>query len=427
MSSRTLTWLLVGLAVVVWAVPLHLGWYVDRPITDIPTYEAAWRHIADGQVPYRDFPLEYPPLAAGLFWLAGVLPGHYDVAFSALMCVCLIATLLGVLATARALGLDQRRQTLAGVAVAVSPLLLGNLMETRFDLLLAALLAWMLYAAVTGRWRLMWILFAAATLTKLIPLALLPALIIWQRHRAGSGRAWRGALGGLALVGVVLLPFFLLSPSGTWGLARYHIDRPLQIESSGSAYLLGLHTLAGVPVRVVSSFGSQGITGRGPDVIADLSTVAMVLALIAVAATLLLFLRRARPPSDARLLVAAVAASTAVLLCGGKVLSPQFMIWLLPSAFLVTGRYGVVTFVLAIAAMVLTQLYFPSRYWDLVALHRGPIGLLVLRDLTLLALVAAAWPRAGIGRPQGRVLPPRSTPAPAGAAERAVAGRFLTD
>ena len=64
MSSRTLTWLLVGLAVVVWAVPLHLGWYVDRPITDIPTYEAAWRHIADGQVPYRDFPLEYPPLAA---------------------------------------------------------------------------------------------------------------------------------------------------------------------------------------------------------------------------------------------------------------------------------------------------------------------------------------------------------------------------
>ena len=88
----------------------------------------------------------------------------------------------------------------------MSPLLLGNLMETRFDLLLAALLAWMLYAAVTGRWRLMWILFAAATLTKLIPLALLPALIIWQRHRAGSGRAWRGALGGLALVGVVLLP-----------------------------------------------------------------------------------------------------------------------------------------------------------------------------------------------------------------------------
>ena len=66
-----------------------LGLYADRPITDIPTYEAAWRHIADGDVPYRDFPLEYPPLAAGLFWLAGVLPGHYDVAFSALMCVCL--------------------------------------------------------------------------------------------------------------------------------------------------------------------------------------------------------------------------------------------------------------------------------------------------------------------------------------------------
>ena len=90
-------------------------------------------------MPYLDFSLEYPPLAAGLFWLAGVLPGPYEVGFSILMLVCLCATVLGVVALARALGLDQRRQALAAGAVAVSPLLLGNLVETRFDLALAAL------------------------------------------------------------------------------------------------------------------------------------------------------------------------------------------------------------------------------------------------------------------------------------------------
>ena len=69
-----LPWLAVGLAVVVWLVPLQLGFYADAVITDIPTYRDVYERIADGQIPYADFSLEYPPLAAGLFWLAGVLP-----------------------------------------------------------------------------------------------------------------------------------------------------------------------------------------------------------------------------------------------------------------------------------------------------------------------------------------------------------------
>ena len=111
----------MALAIVVWLVPLQHGFYADAVITDIPTYRAAFDHIAAGDVPYRDFSLEYPPLAAGLFWLAGVLPGTYCGAFSGLMLLALCATAVGVVALARALGLDQRRQALAGVAVAVSP------------------------------------------------------------------------------------------------------------------------------------------------------------------------------------------------------------------------------------------------------------------------------------------------------------------
>ena len=69
-------WAVVALAIVVWAVPLQLVPFYDQGgITDIPTYRAAYEQISDGQVPYADFSLEYPPLAAGLFWLAGVLPG----------------------------------------------------------------------------------------------------------------------------------------------------------------------------------------------------------------------------------------------------------------------------------------------------------------------------------------------------------------
>lgn len=427
MTGRALPWLVVALAVVVWLVPLQLvGFYDDGGITDIPTYEEAYERIGDGEVPYADFGLEYPPLAAGLFWLAGALPGSYEAGFSALMLVCLCATALGVLALTRTLGFDGRRQVLAPAAVAISPLLLGNLVETRFDLALAALLAWTLWAAAAGRFRLAWGLLAAATLLKLVPLALVPALLIWQRHRAGARAAWAGLAASMAVVAVVVTPFAVASPSGTWDLVQYHLDRPLQVESSGAAYLLGLDALADIPITVENSFGSQGLEGTGPAVIAGISTAILVALLAGIAWTLWIGLRRARPPGDARLFIAASAATLVALLAAGKVLSPQFLVWLLPVVFLVAGRYGPAAFGIAAGAMLLTMAYFPDRYWDLVALEPFPIALLVLRDTALIALLAACWPRPSIaGQPLGRTL--RSPGADRAGAERAVAARYLVD
>lgn len=424
---RALPWLVVALAVVVWLVPLQLlAFYDQGGITDIPTYREAYDRIADGQVPYADFSLEYPPLAAALFWLAGALPGQYEVGFSALMLVSLCATALGVLALARTLGFDQRRQVLASCAVAVSPLLLGDMVQTRFDLALAALLAWTLWAAAAGRFRLAWGLLAAATLLKLVPLVLVPALVIWQRHRATARSAWAGLAAALGVVVLVVAPFAVASPSGTWDLLSYHIDRPLQLESTGAAYLLGLHTLADVPITIENSFGSQGLDGTGPAVIAGISAAVLAGLVVAVAWSLWVGLHRARPPGDARLFIAACAATLVSLLVAGKVLSPQFMIWLLPVVFLVAGRYGPAAFGLALAAMALTLSYFPGRYWDLVALEPLPIALVVLRDTALIALLAACWPRPSIaGRPLGRIL--RRPEAGTTGAERAVAARYLVD
>ena len=406
--SRVLPWFAVGLAIVVWAIPLQLGAYADSVITDIPTYQRAYDHIA-----------------AGLFWLAGALPGPYGVTFSILMLACLCATILGVIQLARAIGLDVRRQTAAAVLVALSPLMVGNLVETRFDLALAALVVWTLWAAATERWRLAWGLLAAATLLKLVPLALIPVMILWQRHRVGARSAWAGLGASLAVVAAVLAPFVVMSPSGTWDVARYHLDRPLQLEAVGSAYLLGLHALAGVPVTVESSFGSQGLEGTGPAVIAGISTAVLIGLLIGIAWTLWVGLHRARAPGDARLFVAAAAATIVALLVAGKVLSPQFMVWLLPVGFLVAGRYGRVAAALTAAAMLLTFAYFPHRYWDLVALEDVPIGILVLRDSVLIALLAACWPRPSIaGRPLGRTLGRRQSDAES---PPAVAARYLAE
>lgn len=428
MRRRTLEWSVVALAVLVWLVPLQLGWYADPVITDIPVYREAGERIVGGEVPYRDFELEYPPLAAALFALAALIPIEFAGVFSALMLVALVATALAVLAIGRDIGLSSRRQGLAGAAVALSPLAIGNLVQTRYDLLMVALLAWMVWAMIAGRWRLAWGLLAAATLAKLVPLALAPVLVLFQRHRTGLRPALVGLAGSIAGIAAALAPFALLAPAGTWHIAQYHLERPLQIESLGSAYLLALHALADIGLAVESSFGSQGLAGEGPKIIAAAQSAILVVLVAAVALVFGRALGRSRPPGDARLLVAAVAATLAALLVGGKVLSPQFLLWLIPVGFGVAGRYGRVAFGATLAAMALTQAYFPHRYWDLVALETLPIWLLVARDAVLIVVLAACWPRREVAaRAKARDIGRPAAPTPAGRAERAVAARYLTD
>jgi hypothetical protein len=51
-------------------------------------------------------------------------------------------------------------------------------------------------------------------------------------------------------------------------------------------------------------------------------------------------------------------------------------------------------------ALLLTQLWFPIRYWDLVAFEAVPSWLVVARDLTLLVLLAVLLaPEAPLAAP----------------------------
>ena len=81
-------------------------------------------------------------------------------------------------------------------------------------------------------------------------------------------------------------------------------------------------------------------------------------------------------------------------------LSPQFLIWLIPLVPLVRGRRGVAASAVLALALVLTQLWFPYRYWRL-ALQQDAISswLVFARDLVLLLLVfVLAIPKRALAR-----------------------------
>jgi hypothetical protein len=70
------------------------------------------------------------------------------------------------------------------------------------------------------------------------------------------------------------------------------------------------------------------------------------------------------------------------------VLSPQFLIWLVPLVPLLLGRRGLVASALLALALALTQVWFPGRYWEYVFEFDGGASAAVLvRDLVLVALL----------------------------------------
>jgi hypothetical protein len=56
----------LGVFLVSWAL-LHVGFYEREQVRDTPLYQSYGDRIEDGDVPYRDFRVEYPPGALPAF------------------------------------------------------------------------------------------------------------------------------------------------------------------------------------------------------------------------------------------------------------------------------------------------------------------------------------------------------------------------
>lgn len=368
-----------------WGV-LHRGFFARGQIVDTPTYERYGRAMDAGQVPYRDFAVEYPPGALPVFLIPALgKPSSetFRVRFESLMAFFGQAMIVCLAVALVALGASRLWLFSALAFAALAPVALGPVVLSRFDLWPAALTTAALCALVTGRLRLGHIALGAAVAAKLYPAVLVPLTVIYVWRNRGRREAIVCAGITLGVVLLVFAPFVVIAPGGVLDSLWNQASRPLQIESLGAGFLLAAHHVFGTGLTMESSHGSQNLAGAAPDVFAVGQSVLQASALVA---TWILFARGPATPS--RLLLASAAALVAFVSLG-KVLSPQFLVWLIPVIPLVAGRRGVLASTLLAAALVLTQLWFPYRYWDL-ALEFGTLEswLVLTRDLVLVGLLA---------------------------------------
>jgi hypothetical protein len=391
-------------------------------VPDVARYYAYGHRTAAGDVPYRDFRLEYPPAALAAFVLpvyagaafgsthgaswdtgprrdaANAAAAHYGDAFAALMVVLAAITIALTSLSLASLGTSTLGSAAALAVLGASPLLLGGVVYTRYDFWPAALCAAALAALLRGRPRLAGAALGVAVAAKLYSLVLVPLLVahVWKL---------RGRIAALVSLGVaavvslaIFLPLLALAPGGTWYALREQAGRGLQVESLGSAALVFVHLVTGGPALRVRGAGdglsTDELHGAGVGAADVLGFVLLACFLVA------LWLGYARGPARRQRLVRHAAASVLALLVFGQVLSPQLLIWLLPLVPLAGGRRGLLASVLLGVALLATHVWFTRYYVQFVErLDTGPELLLLGRDLVLVLLLATVlWPASLVHR-----------------------------
>ncbi len=422
LSEKKQRWLITGVfllaQVIIWTIAFQVLWYADRSITDTPVYYDYATRMFGGMIPYRDFASEYPPVAMLLFSMprlfSGAVYGWFVIAFEAEMLAfsCGIVWLLSVIAWRQWHNIGR----LAGTLLAYTAFLLclGSIAELRFDLAAAFLILSSLACFVTDRRKAAWVILGVGIMTKIIPVLIAPLFLISLFRRKLFREMVIGPLLSACTALAVALPFLLVAPLGLANSFLYHFERPLQLESSWSTPLLLMSKYAAYEVRIMNSYGSHNVFASLSDSLAALSGPITVLVLLA---GYWLYWRRSSGDRmdawDPSLLMRFAAIAIATFILGGKVFSPQFLIWLLPLIPLVKGRDRSLILGVFAAVLLLTQWEFPSHYWELYLLQRNMIVVVAARNIMLGILLVMMM--VSLGRERSPRL------APAGVPERATA------
>lgn len=347
--------------------------------------------IFAGRLPYRDFPVCYPPLSFAPFlspaipvWLLGQDWQAYFgwFAFSALACSMLLSYLL-VRFQLRFLK-SERRAAVTLLLYTVFVCLLSPLLVWRYDIFPAILVLIAIYALSADKPALSGLALALGVGAKIFPIVLLPVhlLFCWTQ---GLRRACLPLIGSFTVITLlVFLVPYLYAGRGAFSFLTFAVERSLNLESLSGGALALKGVVAEAPVSLGLDHYSWNINGAQA---AFWMSWLPYLFLAAFACFLVLVHRcfrqerRDNGTLNVDRLIYADLMALIIFILFNKVLSPQFLIWLIPCLALAKPRYGVL-----FSAICLITLVLLHRYLDLLNLKPLEVWLLNIRNGLLLAL-----------------------------------------
>jgi hypothetical protein len=348
------------------------------------------RKTGAGLLPYRDFNFEYPPLGflaivlPFVLWIPGVTNGATYAALLALENVIVVALTAACLVWLARRGWSAhspwKTVALYLMLVGATPILFW-----RFDAFAALFSTLGLMAFASSRFAVTGLAVAAGALTKLYTVTMLPVLAL----ESVIERNWRAVFGLLSgSVGPIAVSLAITFAGAGWSAPSffgYYATQGVQLESVPASIVLIAHVCCGTPAVAYQGVGAWQLESP---LIDELSWLWPLLAVICIAALCMSAVASfrserhvwgsVRPQTYVEHLVAAIL----VAMLSYRLLSPQYIVWLLPlAALLATHR---TMLVLAVSALTLSV--YPFGYEALVNLQPDGIFALALRNALLAGL-----------------------------------------
>ncbi len=350
--------------------------------------------ILDGQVPYSDFFSEYPPLAILSFLLPALFsatqPAYgFLFALEIFLLDLAVLFLLAKLASRLNIKVWKVFSIYTLCLLAIGPIITG-----RYDLLPVTLVLLALYAFICGRNKIAWAVLALGVMAKVYPVIIAPFFVLYLLRYRQYRRLAHGIIIFLAVALVISLPWLAIDADGYWQSISYHLERGLHSESSYGSVLLVGQILGLTQTTGEFSYGSWNLSSPMADSLARASpyiTIGLLLFAYALYARRLWRESNAVAPPEmtgraAESLLRYSLLAILIMLLGGKLFSPQFIIWLCPLLSLIVVRWRYALLVLFLVIGGITQYIYPHHYLEFESVVPHLVVLLAVRNLLLVAM-----------------------------------------
>jgi hypothetical protein len=323
--------------------------------------------VSDGLMPYRDFPFEYPPVSLPAILLPYFLPGgasvdtflRYLFSENVLM---LAGTGLAVMWLARR-GWSSMSWLSSGLYFGVLALTLAPAVVWRFDALPTLLTVLAVVAVALRRPSVSGLALGTAIMSKLYPLAMLPALTIGQIRGGRLRPAIVLVVVTIATAALIALPLFLVAGSPAFAFLEIALARGVQVESVPGAIALLAGVLGGPDARIFHGFGTFQVDSPLVPILLSIWT---LLTVVMIASLGLAIWRRYGLDVDAAggltptSHITHLLAALMVALVASRILSPQYLIWVVPFVAMTSRPKALVFWV----ACLLTTFVYPLNYFE---------------------------------------------------------------
>jgi hypothetical protein len=383
--GRRQSWYIAGGWAVIrlWLLLTTLGVLPDPEsgaTVDVDQIYRPWAEIlGSGTFPLDDDMWQYPPGAAGILLGPDLFPWWtYRHAFIALMLIFDAVVLLCLLRSGRNAP-DGKGSPLGGWLWVVAPPILGPIVLSRYDLAVTGLAV--LALTLIGRTRLHHLggfIAGVAASVKVWPVLLVLGVGGWRKLSTT-------ALWTVAGAAAVCLGFAAAMP-GAFSFLQFQGERGVEVESIfATPFLIARHF--GWSGNIQFTYGCLEFHGPWVALFSKLAMASSVLGF----GWLVLWRVKARVWNDSTAFDTALTAML-IFVVTSRVLSPQYMIWLVGLAALCLTRASTTqrpAALLILAATPLTYLEFP--FWFSEVLSGDVLATTVLIIRNLLLVVATCW------------------------------------